>query len=119
MLRCSGVSTVTSTVWRTLPVMDRTTLAALAAELFDVNAEAAPLPGERNRNARLDVEGQPQYLLKVYAAETSAAEIALQEALMDHLARAGSAVPTAALVAANSATVDGKKRTVHLLRWIP
>ena len=66
-------------------------LAALAAELFDVNAEAAPLPGELNINARLDIGGQPQYLLKVYSAETSSAEIALQAALMDHLAHTGPA----------------------------
>jgi len=94
-------------------------LAALAAELFDVDAEAVPLPGEVNRNARLDVGGRPRYLLKVYAAETSPAEIALQEAVMGHLAHTGSAVQTAALVGANTATVAGQKRTVHLLRWVP
>jgi 4-aminobutyrate aminotransferase-like enzyme/Ser/Thr protein kinase RdoA (MazF antagonist) len=99
--------------------MQTTMLAALAAELFDVKAEAVPLPGEHNINARLDVGGRPQYLLKVYSGETSPAETAFQEALMDHLARTGSAVPTAALVAANTATVAGKKRAVHLLEWVP
>src|SRR6185437_3416339 len=33
--------------------------------------------------------------------------------------RIGSTVPTATLVAADTATVAGTERTVHLLRWIP
>jgi 4-aminobutyrate aminotransferase-like enzyme/Ser/Thr protein kinase RdoA (MazF antagonist) len=90
--------------------MDTPMLAALAAELFGVDAEAVLLPGELNLNARLDVDGQPTHLLKVYAAETRPAEIALQEALLGHLAQS---------VRASRATVNGKKRTVHLLRWVP
>lgn len=99
--------------------MQAPVLAALAAELFDVHAEAVPLPGEHNTNARLDVGGRPRYLLKLYSAETRPGEIACQEAVMDHLARNGSRVPTAALVAAGTATVAGKQRAVHLLEWIP
>ncbi|MFI5688478.1 aminotransferase class III-fold pyridoxal phosphate-dependent enzyme [Streptomyces sp. NPDC051636] len=99
--------------------MDTTALAAFAAELFDIHAEAAPLPGERDSNTRLDVGRRPRYLLKIYSAEASPAEIEFQEALLGHLAGCRSAVPSAALVAATTATVSGEKRTVHLLEWVP
>ncbi|MCX5529759.1 aminotransferase class III-fold pyridoxal phosphate-dependent enzyme [Streptomyces sp. NBC_00006] len=99
--------------------MQTTILSALAADLFDVHAEAVPLPGEATDNTRLDVEGRPQYLLKMYAADTSPAEIELQEALLTHLARTESALPTASLVATSTATVAGHQRTAHLLEWIP
>lgn len=89
-------------------------LSALAADLFGVVADVVPMPGERHLNSRLDVGGRPRYLLKVYAADTPEADLALQNALLAWLSGAG----TTSLAAAGTAVVDGESRTVHLLDWL-
>ncbi|MEU5849928.1 aminotransferase class III-fold pyridoxal phosphate-dependent enzyme [Saccharopolyspora shandongensis] len=89
-------------------------LSVLAADLFEVVADVVPMPGERHLNARLDVDGRPRYLLKAYAADTSEADLALQNALLAWLSGAG----TTSLAASGTAIVDGESRAVHLLDWL-
>ncbi|WP_037068672.1 aminotransferase class III-fold pyridoxal phosphate-dependent enzyme [Pseudonocardia acaciae] len=96
-------------------------LAALARDLFDVDAVAAPLPGERHRNARLDVGGRPAYLLKVYASDCGADDGAddepeLQDAVLAHLAGRGLPVPS--LAGSATARIDGREHQVRLLNWV-
>ncbi|RDI65574.1 aminotransferase class III-fold pyridoxal phosphate-dependent enzyme [Nocardia pseudobrasiliensis] len=87
------------------------TLATLAETLFGVAAEAVPLAGECQLNARLDVDGRPRYLLKIYDAD--APEVVLQEALHAHLAE-----PESALRHSATTVIDGRSRVAHLLDWV-
>ncbi|WP_069164623.1 aminotransferase class III-fold pyridoxal phosphate-dependent enzyme [Nocardia altamirensis] len=101
-----------------LDVPSAETLAPLAEDLFGVVATATPLPGECQVNARLDVDGRPTYLLKVYAAEADAPEVALQDAVHAYLGSVAAPIPTATLRNSATTTVDGTPRVVHLLDWV-
>ena len=52
-------------VLRSAPTMSLERAVELARDVYGVGATAHPLPGERDQNVRLDVEGRPAYVLKV------------------------------------------------------
>lgn len=91
--------------------------ARLAAEAFGVTATAVPLAGERDRNARLDVDGRPRYVLKLHA-DGGTERLDLQDAVLTWLADHEPAVRTPRLVGATDVTVAGSRRRVRLLDWI-
>ena len=53
----------------------------VAREFFDLDGTATPLPGERDHNYRLDVNGA-RYVLKVHHP---GADLALEDAVLEHL----------------------------------
>jgi 4-aminobutyrate aminotransferase-like enzyme/Ser/Thr protein kinase RdoA (MazF antagonist) len=95
---------------------DVTGVAALARAHFGLDAEPAPLPGERDRNFALG-----SHVLKLHAPGTDPAELDLQDAAMEHVARRSPAVATPRLVRAR----DGAARVAvdggfaRLLTWVP
>jgi 4-aminobutyrate aminotransferase-like enzyme/Ser/Thr protein kinase RdoA (MazF antagonist) len=82
--------------------------ALVARDLYDLDARATPLPGERDLNYRLDVNGA-RYVLKVHHP---GADLALEDAVLEHL-RDEPAVPR--LAGPTTTTGD---RVVRLLTWL-
>ena len=93
--------------------------AALALGHFGVRGTAVPLPGERDQNFRIDVDGVPTYVLKI-ANGLESAELLDAQHRASELARLSS-VPTQQVEATNDtkdcATWDGY--IVRLLQWLP
>lgn len=92
---------------------------ALARTLFGVDGDVEPLPGERDRNFRIDAADGRRYVLKIGNA-------ADDEALVDaqHQAMAAAGRLCARPVAARSGRlaepidVEGRRHLVRLLAWI-
>ena len=82
--------------------------AAIARELYDLDARATPLPGEHDHNFRLDANGS-RYVLKVHRP---GADLALEDAVLEHL-RDEPAVPRLA-----APTARAGDRVVRLLTWL-
>ena len=106
----------------TPPSLPLSALEDLARRAFGVEGKARPLASERDQNARI-VAGSAEYVLKIANAAEDPAQIALQNATMAHLARAGVAglprlIPT--LAGADCAEVDagGKTCLVRMVSWV-
>ena len=56
-------------------------------ELYGLEGTAVPLPAEWDQNFRLHVAGRPAFVVKLANAGTSSAELDLQDAALDWLAR--------------------------------
>jgi 4-aminobutyrate aminotransferase-like enzyme/Ser/Thr protein kinase RdoA (MazF antagonist) len=80
----------------------------VARDLYDLDGSATPLPGERDHNYRLDVNGA-RYVLKVHHP---GADLALEDAVLEHL-RDEPAVPRLA-----GPTASAGDRVVRLLTWL-
>ena len=93
--------------------------AALALEHFGVRGVAVPLPGERDQNFRIDVDGVPTYVLKI-ANGLESADLLDAQHQAAQLARLAS-VPTQQVespsISSDHATWDGY--IVRLMRWLP
>ncbi|MFG1684392.1 aminotransferase class III-fold pyridoxal phosphate-dependent enzyme [Nonomuraea sp. NPDC049269] len=94
-------------------------LASWATDLFGVTASATLLPGELDWNARLDVEGAPAYVLKVHHPATDPSVLALQDAVLEHVALTAPRVAVPRLLATAGVSFGGHARRARLLEWLP
>ncbi|MBC2886165.1 aminotransferase class III-fold pyridoxal phosphate-dependent enzyme [Ochrobactrum sp. CM-21-5] len=100
--------------------------AALAERYFGVKASALPLDSERDRNFRLKSGKNGDWILKIVNASEPKVESEFQTALLQHLAKAGPAIPVPRLKASVSgsilASADDAAGMPHALRvasWLP
>jgi Ser/Thr protein kinase RdoA (MazF antagonist) len=99
----------------------RSTVTDLARDHFGIEVlDVTPLPGERHANFRVDA-ATGSYVLKAFAAGTPDAEVDLQCRALTHLAerQAPGAAPALVGDGPASASVDGERRLLQLLRWVP
>ncbi|MGH7256684.1 MAG: aminotransferase class III-fold pyridoxal phosphate-dependent enzyme [Nitrospirales bacterium] len=98
----------------------------LARDLYGLEAEARPLPSERDQNVRLDTAAGPAFVLKIAHADEERAVLEAQHAALDHLARTAPALhcprirPTGRgehLVAVDGS--PGRRHLVRLLSYVP
>ena len=104
------------------PALSQSALETLAAERYGVVATARPLQSERDQNARLKSPGG-SYVLKIANAGEDAAQIALQNATLAHLERAGvDGLPRLVSTLDGSDCADvqenGQTSLVRLVTWI-
>jgi 4-aminobutyrate aminotransferase-like enzyme/Ser/Thr protein kinase RdoA (MazF antagonist) len=106
-------------VLRSVPTMPRDRAVEVAREAYGVVATAHPLPGERDQNLRLDVEGRPAYVLKV------ANPLEPRELLDAQRGAAGRALAAGLPVQPWLPTLDGRAyadvdgHLVRLVGWLP
>ncbi|MCV2873253.1 aminotransferase class III-fold pyridoxal phosphate-dependent enzyme [Defluviimonas sp. WL0050] len=94
----------------------------LVRRLYGFAGEVSPLISERDQNARIDA-GTGTFVLKIANAGEDLDQIALQNAAMSHLGRAGvqgvpQVVPTLAGVDTAEVDVSGAKSIVRLVTWL-
>lgn len=98
--------------------------AEIARRLYGLTGRLRSLPGESDRNFRLDADGGGRYVVKLHAPGTDPAELDLQDAALLHLASHAGAPPAPRMIpildGPRSTTVswhDGP-RTVRVLTWM-
>jgi 4-aminobutyrate aminotransferase-like enzyme/Ser/Thr protein kinase RdoA (MazF antagonist) len=87
----------------------------VAREAFGVTATASPLPGELDRNFRLRRDDGTSLVLKLHAPAADRSALALQDAVLEHLA-ARTAAPR--LLGSTVVSVAGEERVARLLSWL-
>jgi 4-aminobutyrate aminotransferase-like enzyme/Ser/Thr protein kinase RdoA (MazF antagonist) len=87
----------------------------VAREAFGVTATASPLPGELDRNFRLDGEDGARFVLKLHSPAADRDALALQDAVLAHLA-ADAGAPR--LLGSATVDVGGQERVARLLSWL-
>ena len=95
--------------------MSETDLAAVARDVFGLDASVTRLPGEHDENARLDLADGTTRLLKLHRADAADGDIDFQDEVLRHLERCAPALVVPRLL--GSATHHG--RTTRLLSWTP
>lgn len=99
--------------------------ARLARELFGLEAQAEPLPSERDYNFLLRVDGQPHSVLKLANTDESRAALEAQNAVLAHIARRDPELSCPRVLEAKSgeAIVEAELATgthlVRLLSYLP
>src|SRR4051794_20726251 len=88
----------------------------IAREVFGVAATAAPLPGELDRNFRLQEADGTSCVLKLHSPGADREALALQDAVLEHLA--ARAVPAPRLLGSAVVPVGGEERVARLLSWL-
>jgi 4-aminobutyrate aminotransferase-like enzyme/Ser/Thr protein kinase RdoA (MazF antagonist) len=108
------------------PRFDVAGAAALARDLFGLDAAARPLPSERDQNFHLVDRSGREFVLKIANAAEDPAILDFQNRAIAHLAAAGTTLSLPELVAANDGRVmsqaagpDGRTHVVRLLTWVP
>ncbi|HET7031298.1 MAG TPA: phosphotransferase [Candidatus Limnocylindrales bacterium] len=109
----------------TRPEVDEATAAAILSSIWGVEGELRPLPGERDRNFAVRIDGADAYVLKIANRAEDPAFLDLQHSALGILAAAG--VPCqramAALdgrtVATWSPPASAGPSPVRLLTWLP
>ncbi len=108
------------------PRLDAASARAIAREYFGVDADATPLPGERDQNVRLDVRARPgvasgTFVLKIAHPSEHRALLEAQNAAMSLVAPSGLAPRVVPTVGGDTivehVTPDGTY-LVRLLTWI-
>ncbi len=92
---------------------------ALALQVYGLAAVAAVLPGERDQNFRLDVDGHPAYVLKIANSTELPAVLAAQHEAAALARAAGLAVQRLVPTAAGEASAEHGEHIVRLLGWLP
>ncbi len=107
----------------TTPAFSAADAAALARRLYGVEADAAPLPSERDQNFRLLTAAGDAFVLKIANAADDAALLAAQNAALAHVGRRTTLCPSVVPARDGSlmAHVDaaGVTHVVRLLTWLP
>src|SRR5690606_31517213 len=98
----------------------------LAHDHFGISAQATTLESERDRNFRLDIEGEPKWVLKIINASEPEIDSAFQTALLQHLANAQLDIAVPRLKTSKSGdllvsalTADQQTHSVRLVEWLP
>jgi len=98
-------------------------IGSLLAERYGIAGTITPLPGEHDLNYRVEATDGTRYLLKLHAPG-DADELAMQVAVLDHLAKAAPdlsfsrALPDRSGAQSIPAEIRGP-RTARLLTWLP
>ena len=87
----------------------------IAREAFGVTATASPLPGELDHNFRLRGEDGTSFVLKLHAPGADRDALALQDAVLEHLA---ARAPAPRLLGSTVVRVGGEERVARLLSWL-
>ncbi|MDI3335111.1 aminotransferase class III-fold pyridoxal phosphate-dependent enzyme [Defluviimonas aestuarii] len=104
------------------PDLSLAEMQSLVRRVWGFTSEVLPLISERDQNARID-GGARTFVLKIANAGEDPDQIALQNAAMSHLARAGvqglpQIVPTLAGDDISLIEVNGAKSIVRLVTWV-
>ena len=104
------------------PTLTAAEIETLAEDLFGMKGKARLLNSERDQNARIDADGT-SYVLKIANAGEDPAQIALQNATLQHLALQGtSGVPHVIQALDGSlvktVVIDGRSCMVRLVSWL-
>ncbi|WPC03306.1 aminotransferase class III-fold pyridoxal phosphate-dependent enzyme [Pseudomonas benzenivorans] len=98
-------------------------LAALLAAHYGLQGDCEPLPGEHDLNYRVRAGDGQQYLLKLHAADGEPQVLAMQVAVLEHLARVAPHLPVSRQLPSqqggilNAAELRGP-RQARLLSWL-
>jgi 4-aminobutyrate aminotransferase-like enzyme/Ser/Thr protein kinase RdoA (MazF antagonist) len=104
------------------------TAGAILAEVYGLAGEIVPLPGEHDSNFQVTAADGRLYLLKLHPPDAEAGAIDFQHRALLHLAHRAPDLPCSRPVPAlaNPAVaeiagvaVDGERRAVRLLTWVP
>jgi 4-aminobutyrate aminotransferase-like enzyme/Ser/Thr protein kinase RdoA (MazF antagonist) len=87
----------------------------VARDAFGVSATASPLPGELDRNFRLQRPDGTSLVLKLHAPAADRSALALQDAVLEHLAPQAEAPR---LLGSTVVSVGGEERVARLLSWL-
>ena len=80
----------------------------LALELYGIRAQACLLPGERDRNFRLDAADGRKYVFKVVDPSADATILDCQTAILRHLAEQAPDLPVPRIIEAGGGSVLGR-----------
>lgn len=92
----------------------------IALQCFNFEGVAHVLPGERERNIRIDASGG-SYLLKIAPAETDERLLQMQAAALDHLAATAPVLPVPRTIRSGETSVVKLENglLVSLTNWLP
>ena len=104
------------------PTLTAAEIETLAEDLFGMKGKARLLNSERDQNARIDADGT-SYVLKIANAGEDPAQIALQNATLQHLALQGtSGVPHVIQALDGSlvktVVINGRSCMIRLVSWL-
>ena len=97
----------------------------LALEHYAIHAQARELPGERDRNFRLQAADGREYVLKIVDPKADAATLDCQTRVLRHLAEHAPAVPVPRIIAARDGEalarglINGAAYPLRLVVWMP
>ena len=98
--------------------------ARLVHDLYDLEANARPLPSERDQNFVIDAAGGAQYVLKIANALEDRTTLEAQNQVMLHLAARQASCPEVIRDRSNcdiseAVSPDGRKHWVRLISYLP
>src|SRR4051794_8488650 len=90
----------------------------VARDAFGLEAAASALPGELDRNFRLDAADGRRLLLKLHRPDTELAVLDLQDAAMRQVAQSDPALTAPRLLGRARVDVGSEQREARLLTWL-
>src|SRR4051812_32952865 len=90
----------------------------VARDAFGLDASAAPLPGELDRNFRLDAADGRRLLLKLHRPDTESAVLDLQDAAMRQAGQNDPALQAPRPLGRARVEVGSETREARLLTWL-
>lgn len=101
------------------PELPGSLLHAVLTERYGLsNPRIAPLGSTQDQNLRVEADGR-RFVLKVANQATELAELALQNAAMQHMAEAGMTVPLPISTVDGESVVELEGHLVRLASWVP
>ncbi len=107
-----------------VPTVDPAVLGPFLLDRFGLAGTLSPLPGERDRNFRLDAPDGSRYVAKVAHGDEAASVIELQHAALARIADRAPDLAMPRVVAARGGgtierfTIDGQAHLVRVLTWV-
>lgn len=106
------------------PALTAAAAADLARTLYGIDAEASPLPSERDQNFVLRTEAGDRFVLKIANSTDDRALLEAQNAALAHVARGSTLCPRVIPTSEGSEiaafeAVPGVRHFVRLLTWLP
>lgn len=102
------------------PALDTAEAEALLRDYYDIHCEAKLLVSERDQNFRINVAGQPSYLLKIANAAESPEAIEYENAALEHLHAVSPGFPCPKIVksadGSNVILLHAENETTYLVR---
>lgn len=104
------------------PALDVAEIEALVLKTYGIAGKAFPLNSERDQNARIIAAGA-SYVVKISNADEDPAQIALQNAVLQHLAAQGvTGIPhlieTRAAATQSTVQIGGRGSILRLVNWL-
>ncbi len=102
------------------PAFDSAAAERIALEVYGIEAIAQPLPGEYDQNFRLTTPTGAIFILRIAHAAEDPAQIAMQSAVLEHLAHNAPTIPLQRVIptlnGATAVMVLGEGEAQHLVR---